>query len=114
MADFKSKSLKELTHLKALHSDTLTQATGDDMLRGHAAASGAAGQGASALTKGGGGGMKALETVDLEQLAFKDEGRTMTNKRCVDTLEGNTRGVRRSVRPHAGKSHFSSGAAHGP
>ena len=73
MADFKSKSLKELSHLKALHSDTVTPATGDDMLRGQASFSHP-----GALKSGGG---KALETVDLEQLAFKDEGHTMTNKR---------------------------------
>jgi len=31
---------------------------------------------------GGGGGGKALESVDLGALAFKEEGHTMTNKRC--------------------------------
>jgi pre-mRNA-splicing helicase BRR2 len=72
MQDFRNKSMREAQQLKSLHQDAagLGEAAGDMPTRGLAAAA----------TSGAAGG--GLRDLDLEGLAFKEEGHVMSNKRC--------------------------------
>jgi pre-mRNA-splicing helicase BRR2 len=71
MQDFRNKSMREAQQLKSLHQDgaSLGGADADALLRGNSL-------GAAP------GGVGGLRDVDLEGLAFKEEGHVMSNKRC--------------------------------